>query len=143
MKEAFISKKCLYHSNIGAFYKKGRQIKQKSGGHGEGNISFLKQRRIPYSITKKYENGVRLGNISIHKRAKNRERGLHCWFPESWKQRDIEKAGKHVLSLKKNKKRVDQIPLTGTYKKVKVGLYTKNGFAQTIFPWFFQKGGKK
>jgi len=47
------------------------------------------------------------------------------------------------MGLKKNSKITNQIPHWGTVKKVKVGVYTKNGFVKSIFPCYFQKGGVK
>ena len=47
------------------------------------------------------------------------------------------------MSLKKNKKREDGKAFFGTYKKVKVGVYTRKGFISTIFPWYTQKGAIK
>ena len=47
------------------------------------------------------------------------------------------------MGLKRNKERKDQTPHWGMVKGVKVGVYTKKGFIQTIFPSFVQKGGVK
>lgn len=140
----FISKKCLKHANIGSFkYSGPKPIIQKNGGHGEDNINYLKSKKIDYEVIIEYNNGVRKGNISIHKVGKQKNKGEHAWFPKNWTAKTIKAAGQYVMSLKKNKKRKDRQPYTGYYKGVKVGTYTNKGFVSTIFPWYIQKGGTK
>ena len=68
---------------------------------------------------------------------------MQCWFPRSWTREDIADAGRYVMSLRKNKKREDQIVKWGTHRKVRVGVKTKHGFITTIFPNYIQKGGIK
>jgi len=142
----FISKKALKHSSKGsfAFSKDGnRQYKMIGGGHGQESIKHLHSRKIPYSVIFKYDNGVRRGNVSIHKRANHRIGDMQCWFPESWSQKDIANAGRYVMSLKKNQKRKDGKAYWGTHKKVSVGVYTSKGFISTIFPNYNQKGERE
>lgn len=143
MKIPFISKKCLKHSNRGTFSRRNGRYKMLSGGHGQDNINYLNKKKIDNNVTKEYNNGVRLGNVSIHRREKYRTKSAQCWFPKNWKEKDIKKAGRYVMSLKKNKKRTDGIAHTGTYKGVKVGVYTNNGYIKTVYPWYIQKGGEK
>ena len=110
------------------------------GGHGQENMQYLHSRKIPYSVISEYPNGVRRGNVSIHRRNNHRTGGMQCWFPESWSQDDIASAGRHVMSLKKNAKREDQKTHWGMHKKVKVGVKTRNGYISTIFPNYVQQG---
>ena len=145
MKRIFVSKKAQKHSSKGDFERNrvtGKLV-MKGGGHGQENIDFLNKKGIYSNITVEYNNGVRLGNVSNHKRAKNRERDGQCWFPEEWTKSDIKKAGQYVMRLKKNKDRKDQMPHWGTVKGVKVGVYTQKGFINTIFPCYIQKGGRR
>lgn len=145
MKKIFVSKKAQKHSSKGDFRR--NQITGKlvmnGGGHGQENIDFLNKQRIDNNVTMVYNNGVRIGNVSNHRRSKNREKNGQCWFPEEWTSSDIKKAGQHVMGLKKNKERKEQTPHWGTVKGVKVGVYTKKGFIRTIFPCFAQQGGKR
>lgn len=140
----FISKKCVKHSNKGDFkFENRKPIKMTGGGHGQDNIKYLKSKNIEHHVTMEYNNGVRRGNVSIHKTGKKRKGNDHAWFPENWTEKDIKAAGIHVMSLKKNQRRANQKPYTGTYKGVKVGTYTNNGRVSTIYPWYIQNGGIK
>ena len=140
----FISKKCLKHSNIGDFkYKNRKPRKMTGGGHGQDNIKYLASKNIEYSVLVEYNNGVRRGNISIHKTRKKRIGDAQAWFPKSWSEKDIKSAGQHIMKLKRNQKRENQKPYIGTYKGVKVGAYTVSGRISTIYPWYIQKGGTK
>ena len=134
------------HSSKGSFgYSKDgrRQYKMLAGGHGQENIRYLRSRNIPHDVVFEYENGVRRGNVSIHKRNNHRNGDMQCWFPKGWSQEDIAEAGRHVMSLKENKKRENQKTYWGMYRKVKVGVKTQNGYISTIFPNYVQKGEKK
>ena len=115
----------------------------KGGGHGQENIDYLNSKKVDNQILWEYNNGVRRGNISIHKRGSHRTGDGQCWFPSSWTRDDIADAGRYVMSLKKNKKRENQIAKWGTYRRVRVGVKTNNGFISTIFPNYIQKGGIK
>ena len=146
MKKIFISKKAQKHSSKGSFaYSKDgkHQYKMTGGGHGQENIDYLKSKNIPYKVVWKYTNGVRGGNISIHRRTNHKVGNMQCWFPESWYRSDIANAGRYVMSLKRNQKRVDQKTHWGTHKGVIVGVKTKKGRITTIFPNYVQKGDKK
>ena len=142
----FVSKKAQKHSSKGSFsYSKDgkHQYKMMGGGHGQENIDFLKFRKTPANVIFEYDNGVRRGNVSIHRRQNHRNGDQQCWFPKSWTQRDIANAGRYVMSLKKNQQRQDGKVYWGTHKKVSVGVYTDKGFISTIFPSYEQKGAKK
>lgn len=135
-----ISKRTIKHSSHGTFkYVERKPVKMLSGGHGQNNIDYLKRNKVNYFIVHQYDNGVRLGNVSIHKRKVCRENGKQCWFPKNWTEKDMENAAKHILSLKKNQGLDPSTPKTGYYKGVKVGLYDKDGKVTTIFPWYNQR----
>ena len=144
LKIPFVSKKCVNHSNKGQFGYTNRQPTiMLGGGHGQDNINYLNSKNIAHDILVEYNNGVRQGNISIHFKRHKRHRGKQMWFPKGWTEKDIKAAGEHVMSLKKNQKRENFKPHTGTYKGVRVGTYTSNGRVTTIFPCYEQKGGIK
>ena len=63
------------------------------GGDGQGNIYFLNKKGVDNNVTMVYNNGVRIGNVSNHSRAKNREKNGQWWFPEEWTSSDIKKQG--------------------------------------------------
>lgn len=142
----FVSKKAQKHSSKGSFaYSKDgkRQYKMTGGGHGEENVEYLRSRKIPHRVVFEYENGVRRGNVSIHRRINHRIGDMQCWFPRSWSREDIANAGRYVMSLKRNQKRENQKTYWGTHKNVSVGVHINKGFVSTIFPNYIQKGGKK
>ncbi|MEG2688291.1 MAG: hypothetical protein RSA24_03900, partial [Clostridia bacterium] len=60
-----ISKSALDHSCIGNFSKnsKNGRMKMQSGGHSKENFEQLKNYGINYQVTKKYPNGVMIGNV--------------------------------------------------------------------------------
>lgn len=129
----------MKHSSRGEFkYQNRKPVKMLSGGHGQENIDYLDKNKIVYSTTYQYKNGVRLGNVSIHKYSRCRYKGKQGWFPKSWTRKDIKAAAKYVLSLKKNQ-RLDKQAKTGCYKGVKVGVYASKGKVDTVFPWFAQR----
>ncbi len=39
----------------------------KGGGHGQRNIELLEEYGFEYNIVKTYDNGVRVGNVALHK----------------------------------------------------------------------------
>lgn len=105
----------LKHSNEGDFTNpknpkkiKAGEIKLKSGGHGEANIRLLEIKQIEYNILKEYSNGVRCGNVPTHK-APGKKSGLgQSWFPKSWNEKKIKKAGEYVSNLKDKSKYIIQ-----------------------------------
>lgn len=146
MKKIFISKKAQMHSSKGSFaYSRDgkHEYKMTGGGHGQENIDFLKSRNIPCKVRFEYDNGVRRGNVSIHRRKDHKYGDKQCWFPKTWTKQDITKAGRYVMSLKKNAHRQNGKTYWGTHKGVSVGVYTANGFVSTIFPNYIQKGEPK
>ena len=146
MRKIFISKKAQKHSSRGSFsysHDGKREYKMTGGGHGQENIDFLTSRKIPLNVIFEYDNGVRRGNVSIHRRQNHRNGDQQCWFPKKWTKQDILNAGRYVMSLKKNKCRQNGKAYWGTHKNVSVGVYTNKGFVSTIFPNYIQKGERK
>ena len=145
-KKIFISKKTQKHSSKGDFSysRDGKHTyKMTGGGHGQENIDYLTERKINHNVIFEYDNGVRRGNVSVHRRQNHRSGDLQCWFPATWTRKDIANAGRYVMSLKKNEKRENQKTHWGTHKRVEVGVKTKNGFISAIFPNYVQKGERK
>lgn len=106
-----IPEKTLIHANEGEFSNpknpkkiKPGEIRLKSGGHGETNISILEDKKIEYNIVKEYSNGVRIGNVPNHAVKAKREGTKQAWFPRSWGDKDIEIAAKYVANLKDSSK---------------------------------------
>ena len=56
------------------------------------------------------------------------------WFPKSWTEKDIRRAGEHVAGLKNNRRIADGIRVYGIYKGVKVGIIKTHGKIATVFP---------
>lgn len=56
------------------------------------------------------------------------------WFPRSWTQKDMVRAGEHVSRLKKNRGVKDGVTIWGTYKGIRIGVIKTNGQIATIFP---------
>lgn len=136
----WFTKKALKHSSRGDFeYKNRKPVKMLNGGHGQENIDYLDKNKIVHNTTSQYRNGVRLGNVSIHRRLVCREKSKQCWFPEFWTENDIKAAANYVLSLKKNQRVNSNTPKTGYFKGVKVGVYADRGKIKTVFPWYNQR----
>lgn len=132
-----VSHYALVHSNEGTFTytPQGHHIsKLKSGGHGQANIEILEKAGIAYNIVKTYSNGVRIGNIPTHKNPLKRRGTGQAWFPKSWKENDIRRAGEHVAGLKGNRHIPDGEKIYGTYKGVRVGVIRTHGKISTVFP---------
>lgn len=89
---------------------------------------------IKYDIVKTYPNGVRVGNIPGHDKKSKRSGTGQSWFPRSWTDKDIKRAGSHVAGLKGNRHMPDGIAVYGTYKGVRVGVIRTNGKIATVFP---------
>ncbi len=132
-----VSDFALVHSNEGTFTysPKGHHIsKLKSGGHGQAGMDILVKQGIKYNIVKTYSNGVRVGNVPGHKDPKKRVGTGQAWFPKSWKETDIRRAGEHVAGLKGNRRIPDGKTIYGVYKGVRVGVIRTNGKIATVFP---------
>lgn len=132
----------VIHSSEGTFRKTQERENGKmrlkmrlaSGGHGQDNIELLKKYKIGYEITKTFSNGVRIGNVENHPNEIKKIYSGQSWFPSSWTNKDIKKAGEHVASLKHNRHTPDGKIMYGTWMGVRVGVMKTNGKIATIFP---------
>ena len=137
--------KTLKHSTVGDFTnlknpkkppseKNGG--KMKGGGHSQANIDLLKSKGYSYTITKTYDNGVRIGNVEMHKDNEKSSKSGQSWFPEDWGSDEVLKAGTYVA----NNSKYDDMPKFNEYNGVRVGIFLDNdGYPSTIFP----DGGKQ
>lgn len=137
-----VSDFALVHSNEGSFIrtqvrvdgKTKIQLRLNSGGHGQKGMDLLDKYGIKYNIVKTYPNGVRVGNIPGHKTKAKAEGTGQSWFPKSWSEKDIRRAGEHVAGLKSNRHIPDGKSVYGVYKNVRVGIIKTNGKIATVFP---------
>lgn len=137
-----VSDFALVHSNEGSFTRSltrvnGKaviQLRLNGGGHGQKGMDLLDKYHIKYNIVKTYPNGVRVGNIPTHK-DRNKRTGIgQAWFPKSWTENDIRRAGEHVAGLKRNRRIPNGKTIYGVYKGVRVGVKRTNGHIATVFP---------
>jgi len=137
-----VSDFALVHSSEGAFTRSQIRISGKmkivlrldNGGHGQKGMDLLDKYGIKYNITKTYSNGVRVGNVPTHKQRSKRVGTGQSWFPKSWTEKDIRRAGEHVAGLKGNRRVPDGKTIYGVYKGVRVGVKRTNGKIATVFP---------
>lgn len=106
----------------------------KGGGHGQSNLDSLNSHGIEYNIVKTYHNGVRIGNVPLHKTPSKRTGTNQAGFPESWSSTDIQKAGEYVANLPNNINVSNGTVMFGNYNGVRVGVIKTNGKVGTIFP---------
>lgn len=141
-----VSDFALVHSSEGTFTytSEGHHVsKLKSGGHGQAGLDLLDRLGIQYHIVKTYKNGVRAGNIPSHKDANKRKDTGQLWFPKTWTNKDIRRAGEHVAGLKQNRHVPDGVTVYGVYKGVRVGIIRRHGKIATVFPAYNQHMPKK
>lgn len=139
-KKEHIEKSVIEHSSKGdfTFNPKSKKIsRMKSGGHGQENIDFLEKIGFQYNIVKEYDNGVRIGNVVLHKDVKKRTGTNQFWFPKEWGRKDIFEAGNYVA--RHEEKASDGIQVDTMYKGVNVGIIRTNGKVSTIYPTKMQK----
>lgn len=139
-----IENSAIEHSSKGDFTinPKSKKIsRMKGGGHGQENIDFLESIGFQYNIIKEYDNGVRIGNVPLHKEVSKRTGINQSWFPKDWDRKDIFKAGKYVS--RHERKAPDGIQVYTRYKGVNVGIIRTNGKISTIYPTKIQKEGGK
>lgn len=137
-----VSEFAVVHSTEGRFVKtqvtvNGKvQLKPRlaAGGHGQAGMDLLDKYHIEYHVVKTYPNGVRVGNVPWHKKPDKRDGIGQSWFPPSWTDKDIKRAGSHVAGLKGNRHIPDGVIVYGTYKGVRVGIMRTNGKISTVFP---------
>ena len=136
-----VSDFAVVHSNEGDFVKKQVRVKGKmtiqlrlgNGGHGQKGMDLLDKYGIKYHVEKTYPNGVRVGYIPDHKRPAKRKSMSQSWFPKTWKEKDIRRAGEHVAGLKSNRRLPNGVAAFGVYKGVRVGIIRTNGKIATVF----------
>ena len=97
-------------------------------------MELLAKYGIEYHVVKTYSNGVRVGYVPNHKSPYKQKGTAQSWFPQSWTERDIKRAGEHVAGLKKNRRIADGQPVFGVYKGVRVGVIRTRGKIATVFP---------
>ena len=137
-----VSDFALVHSNEGDFSwknkrkngKPAKQIRLSNGAHGQKGMSLLDKYGIEYHVVKTYSNGVRVGYVPDHKQKSKRSGTGQAWFPKSWTEKDIRRAGEHVAGLKGNRKVADGVTIYGVYKGVRVGVKRTHGKIATVFP---------
>lgn len=132
-----VSNFALVHSDEGKYTKpsrKGDRLRLVSGGHGQTGMEQLDKYGIKYNVEKTYSNGVRVGNIPDHKKPGKQKSMGQAWFPKSWTDKDIRRAGEHVAGLKGNRRVADGKKIYGVYKGVRVGVIRTNGKIATVFP---------
>ncbi|MGJ7923232.1 EndoU domain-containing protein [Neobacillus sp. LXY-4] len=132
-----IDANAVKHADVGDFtiYPKiGAVSRMKGGGHGQSNLDYLNSHGIEYNIVKTYDNGVRIGNVPLHKTPSKRTGTNQAWFPESWSSTDIQKAGESVANLPNNINLPNGTVMFGNYNGVRVGVIKTNGQVGTIFP---------
>lgn len=132
----------VIHSLEGRFVKTLTRVNGKmkviprlaAGGHGQDGMDLLDKYNIKYNVVKTYPNGVRVGNVPNHKMPSKRGNISQSWFPQSWTDKDIKRAGSHVANLKGNKHVADGIIVYGNYRGVRVGIMRTHGKITTVFP---------
>lgn len=113
----------LKHSAYGDFTENGRM---KNGGHLWSTRAALVSKGINCPILVEYPNGVTFGNVSNHKEKPKRESGVQAWFPKSWTEETLEKAGKHVYTVGEE--------VDGYYGKTLEAVYAGVNVRVTVFP---------
>lgn len=137
-----VSDFALVHSSEGAFTRSQTRVngemviklRLNNGGHSQKGMELLDKYGIKYNIVKTHPNGVRVGNIPNHKERSKKTGIGQSWFPKSWSDKDIRRAGEHVAGLKGNRRIPDGKTIYGVYKGVRVGVKRTNGKIATVFP---------
>ncbi len=137
-----VSEFALVHSSEGVFTRSQTRVNGKpaivlrlnNGGHSQTGMDLLDKYGSKYNIVKTYSNGVRVGNVPNHMRRAKRSGTGQAWFPKSWSDKDIRRAGEHVAGLKNNRRTADGVTMWGVYKGVRVGVKKTNGKIATVFP---------
>lgn len=127
----------LVHASEGKFTRPQKPtdpLKLMSGGHGQKGMDLLDKYGIPYNIVKVYPNGVRVGNIPSHWAKAKRVGTNQSWFPVSWNEKTIKRAGEYVGQLHRNRNVPDGKIMYGTFKGVRIGAIKTNGQIGTVFP---------
>lgn len=137
-----VSDFALVHSSEGSFTRSQSRVNGKikivlrldNGGHSQKGMDLLDKYGIKYNIVKTYPNGVRIGNVPNYKQRIKKSGTGQSWFPKSWTEKDIRRAGEHVAGLKRNRHVPDGKTIYGVYKGVRVGVKRTHGKIATVFP---------
>lgn len=137
-----VRKSTLDHTTKGVFTKlknPNKPISLKNGGtpdkgfHSESSFAVLNANGTPGKVTETLPNGVRIGNIELHKDKTKSESNGQTWFPKDWTDDDILEAATAVLNKPLS---VNNLKYTGDYKlhkkTVRIIVYTNN--PGTIYP---------
>jgi hypothetical protein len=116
-----------------------------SGGHTSKNLRSISAHHDHYLIQKTFDNGVRLGKVFPAKKEHDRKDFGHTWFPQSWKDRDVKRAGLAILLHPKFwfKKKGANIKFVGRVGDVNIGVKADDGIAKTIYPIYNQTSEEK
>lgn len=137
-----VSDFAVVHASEGAFTRSqvrvnGRveiNLRLNNGGHSQKGMDLLDKYGIEYHIVKTYPNGVRVGYVPRHMQKAKKSGTGQAWFPRSWTDKDIRRAGEHVSGLKSNRRIPDGKTIYGVYKGVRVGVKRTHGKIATVFP---------
>lgn len=136
-KKEKINESTVKHSSKGEYTINSNRLLK--GGHGEECIQYMKKNDIEFKIVKTYKNGVRVGNVSRHINKKKQNGIGQSWFPMTWSEKTIKRAGQVVS---RGQKFEDGLIKAGHYSKVNVGVIRRKGTIATIFPMSIQKDKK-
>ena len=91
------------------------------------DLTIHQNEKIPY-VEPKQKN-----DVADMQKSKKSNLG-QSWFPKSWTDKDIRRAGEHVAGLKGNRRIPDGKTIYGVYKGVRVGVKRTHGKIATVFP---------
>lgn len=107
-----------------------------SAAYSKANEILVKSRVIstfPFSPIDLVKEQSAIKCRTYKKPGKQKSMG-QAWFPKSWTEKDIRRAGEHVAGLKGNRRVADGKKIYGVYKGVRVGVIRTNGKIATVFP---------
>lgn len=128
-KKEDISDERIRHASLGDYTVNSNRFL--SGGHSQKAIKYMNKTGIKYNITKKYSNGVRVGNVPNHNQRNKRTGDGQSWFPKWWTDRKIKRAGQ-VVAI--GTRLSDGVTKFGYYDNVKVGIIRTHGKIHKVFP---------
>lgn len=130
-----VSNERLKHSVLGDYSTASKQYpygRMKAGGHSQAAMNMCDEKKIEYTVTKTFSNGVRIGNVPSSGMAMKRSRNGQAWFPESWNEEKILIAGTTVAN--NGVPFEDGVRKTGVYDGVAVRVLMNNGVIGTVCP---------
>ena len=107
-----IRKSTLDHTTKGKFTglkNPNKSVSISNGGrpdggfHSESSFKILKNSGTPGTVNETLPNGVRIGNIELHKDKKKRDLNGQTWFPKDWSDDDILIAATSIVNNPANK----------------------------------------